>query len=582
MFVPSGTMANQIALRRARPAGHGGAVRPAAAPRGARGGAAGAQRGRPAGRPSTTPTARSTPPRWPRWAADARVGWAAPSRGVRGGHPRRGRRPGLAARAARRRWPPSGCRCTSTAPGSGTRRSPRAPRSPSGRRRPPPSPCCVSKGLGAPGRLAAGRPGRPHRARPGSSASGSAAAMRQVGHPRRRRASSPSSGSTAWPTTTPGRGAWPRPPPTRWPGSVDAGARARPTSSCVDAARPARRSSRTSAGAGRPGRARAAPTTVRLVTHADVDDADIDRAVAAIATARRRDRGRPSRRGRWRCSPTPTTPRSACGGTLARWAARGQRGAPRDRQPRRQGQLRPDAPTRTRWPPTGPRRWRGAAEVLGLARRRAPRLPRRRDRQRRRPAGAGSSRSSAACRPDALVAPDPTAVFFGDSYVNHRDHRQLGWAVLDSLVPAASPLYVPEAGPAHQVELVLLSGTLEADAWVDIGAVLDAKVAAVALPREPPRRRPGARRRAPRAARRRGGRAGPASLHAEAFRRLRFTAVAAASVARRGLDGAPLAHGAEGEDRRRRRRRPRRSRRPSRPTPPARAGAVVRRRTGGR
>jgi len=82
-------------------------------------------------------------------------------------------------------------------------------------------------------------------------------------------------------------------------------------------------------------------------------------------------------------------------------------------------------------------------------------------------------------RPDALIAPDPTAVFFGDSYVNHRDHRQLGWAVLDSLVPAASPLYVPEAGPAHQVGLVLLSGTLEADAWVDVGEVLDAKVAAV-------------------------------------------------------------------------------------------------------
>lgn len=82
-------------------------------------------------------------------------------------------------------------------------------------------------------------------------------------------------------------------------------------------------------------------------------------------------------------------------------------------------------------------------------------------------------------RPDALVAPDPTAVFFGDSYVNHRDHRQLGWAVLDSLVPAASPLYVPEAGPAHQVGLVLLSGTLEADAWVDIADVFDRKVAAV-------------------------------------------------------------------------------------------------------
>jgi LmbE family N-acetylglucosaminyl deacetylase len=83
-------------------------------------------------------------------------------------------------------------------------------------------------------------------------------------------------------------------------------------------------------------------------------------------------------------------------------------------------------------------------------------------------------------RPDALIAPDPTAVFFGDSYVNHRDHRELGWAVLDSLVPAASPLYVPDAGPAHQVELVLLAGTLQADAWVDIDAVLDVKVAAVA------------------------------------------------------------------------------------------------------
>jgi LmbE family N-acetylglucosaminyl deacetylase len=83
-------------------------------------------------------------------------------------------------------------------------------------------------------------------------------------------------------------------------------------------------------------------------------------------------------------------------------------------------------------------------------------------------------------RPDALVAPDPTAVFFGDSYVNHRDHRQLGWAVLDSLVPAASPLYERDAGPAHQIGLVLLAGTLEADAWVDIGESIDRKVAAVA------------------------------------------------------------------------------------------------------
>ena len=63
--------------------------------------------------------------------------------------------------------------------------------------------------------------------------------------------------------------------------------------------------------------------------------------------------------------------------------------------------------------------------------------------------------------------------------MNHRDHRQLGWAVLDSIVPAASPLYEPQSGPAHQVGLLLLSGTLEPNAWVDVEAVLATKVTAV-------------------------------------------------------------------------------------------------------
>lgn len=125
-------------------------------------------------------------------------------------------------------------------------------------------------------------------------------------------------------------------------------------------------------------------------------------------------------------------------------------------------------------------------------------------------------------RPDALIAPDPTAVFFGDSYVNHRDHRQLGWAVLDSLVPAASPLYVPDAGPAHQVGLVLLAGTLEADAWVDVDAVLDTKVAAVVchesrLGGDPALVGQLLEHRAAEEGRRAG------IQHAEGFRRLRFT-----------------------------------------------------------
>ncbi len=83
-------------------------------------------------------------------------------------------------------------------------------------------------------------------------------------------------------------------------------------------------------------------------------------------------------------------------------------------------------------------------------------------------------------RPDVVIAPDPTAVFFGGTYVNHRDHRELGWAVLDACAPAAgSPRYFPSIGAAHQIETLLLAGTLEPDAWVDIADQLATKTDAV-------------------------------------------------------------------------------------------------------
>lgn len=84
-------------------------------------------------------------------------------------------------------------------------------------------------------------------------------------------------------------------------------------------------------------------------------------------------------------------------------------------------------------------------------------------------------------RPDTVVAPDPTAVFFGPNYINHRDHRALGWAVLDAVSPAAgNPRYFPGAGAPHQVGYLYLCGTLEPDIWVDITATVDIKAAAVA------------------------------------------------------------------------------------------------------
>ncbi|HUQ64153.1 MAG TPA: PIG-L family deacetylase [Acidimicrobiales bacterium] len=83
-------------------------------------------------------------------------------------------------------------------------------------------------------------------------------------------------------------------------------------------------------------------------------------------------------------------------------------------------------------------------------------------------------------RPDVIVCPDPTAVFFGESYYNHHDHRVVGWATLDSVAPAASnPHYFPDAGEQHEVATVFLSGTLEPNVWVDIGATMAQKIQAL-------------------------------------------------------------------------------------------------------
>lgn len=84
-------------------------------------------------------------------------------------------------------------------------------------------------------------------------------------------------------------------------------------------------------------------------------------------------------------------------------------------------------------------------------------------------------------RPVAVVAPDPTAVYFGQHYINHRDHRAVGWATLDAVSPAAAnPHYFPAAGPAHRVEWLYLSGSLEPDVWVDISETIEVKAEAIA------------------------------------------------------------------------------------------------------
>ncbi|MBI2168981.1 MAG: PIG-L family deacetylase [Actinobacteria bacterium] len=87
-------------------------------------------------------------------------------------------------------------------------------------------------------------------------------------------------------------------------------------------------------------------------------------------------------------------------------------------------------------------------------------------------------------RPTAVMCPDPTSVFFGDRYYNHRDHRVTGWATLDAVSPAAgNPHYFRdqlERGlEVHHVGEVFLSGTFEPNCWVDIGATIDHKIDAL-------------------------------------------------------------------------------------------------------
>jgi len=83
-------------------------------------------------------------------------------------------------------------------------------------------------------------------------------------------------------------------------------------------------------------------------------------------------------------------------------------------------------------------------------------------------------------RPEVLVCPDPLAVFFGEHYYNHRDHRVVGFAALDAAAPgAASPLYFPDAGPPHAVGFALLSGSLEPNVYVEVTATVGRKADAV-------------------------------------------------------------------------------------------------------
>ena len=146
----------------------------------------------------------------------------------------------------------------------------------------------------------------------------------------------------------------------------------------------------------------------------------------------------------WPSTPTPTIPRSRvaaawpAGSTRARWptwsSSTGARRAPRPRMP-----------IRTPWPPPAPRRWPRRPRCSGWLVR-AARLP---DGESENDPTRGRLAEVVRRSPDAVVCPDPTALYFGGGYVNHRDHRVCGYApsMRSRRPPPARSTSRPRAGP---------------------------------------------------------------------------------------------------------------------------------------
>ena len=87
-------------------------------------------------------------------------------------------------------------------------------------------------------------------------------------------------------------------------------------------------------------------------------------------------------------------------------------------------------------------------------------------------------------QPDAIVCGDPTVRFYGATYMNHPDHRAAADAVLDAVFPSAEtrlifPELLDEGLAPHKVQTVFIHGSDHPDTFIDIGDVLDVKIAAL-------------------------------------------------------------------------------------------------------
>ena len=94
-------------------------------------------------------------------------------------------------------------------------------------------------------------------------------------------------------------------------------------------------------------------------------------------------------------------------------------------------------------------------------------------------------------KPDAVVCMDPTVVITRGGFIQHVDHRNAAMAAVDAVYPAsrnamAFPhLVIDEGLEPHNVDIVYLFFTDQADIWVDTSDTIDTKIAALQRAHKP-------------------------------------------------------------------------------------------------
>ncbi len=87
-------------------------------------------------------------------------------------------------------------------------------------------------------------------------------------------------------------------------------------------------------------------------------------------------------------------------------------------------------------------------------------------------------------KPEVVVIGDPQAIFYGNNYINHPDHRAAAQAALYAVFPSAEtrlifPELLREGYEPHRVRRVYIHGVEKPDTWVDIESTISIKIKAL-------------------------------------------------------------------------------------------------------